>query len=103
MNEQKVEIGEIEDFDMEYVRVNWQTQYLANNRYYFVESVYTTGNAVPQPIKFGVFNIETKKLEYLQAVPEAAGNQFSQVIYHENKLYLRMVDNQLLIFEDIES
>ena len=100
LQKQLVEIGEIEEFNMEYVRVNWETQFLTRDKYYFTETVYTTANEKPSPVKFGCFDIETKKIDFLQEVPEAAGSQFTQVICHEEKLYLRTSGNELFVFEE---
>lgn len=100
LDKQLVVTGRLEDFSMEYVRVNWETQFLANNKYYFTETVYTTGNQTPRPIKFGCFDIETKTIDFLQEVPQAEGGQFAQVLYHDNKLYLRTSANELFIFEE---
>ncbi|WP_146151607.1 hypothetical protein [Dyadobacter jiangsuensis] len=103
LDKRLVEIGRLEDFNMEYVRVNWQTQYLENNKYYFTETVYTTSNERPRPIKFGRFDIETKKIDFLQEVPGSAGHQFAQVIYHDSKLYLRSSANELFILGEENS
>jgi virulence-associated protein VapD len=83
---------------LENVNVYWQQQSLHNNRLFFTDNLHSYGEDL-RPIKFGCFDIETKRIDFIQEVPEAAGGQFAQIIYHDNRLYLRTSANELFIFE----
>ncbi|MFY7827950.1 MAG: hypothetical protein ACOVQ4_12535 [Flectobacillus sp.] len=85
---------------LENVALNWQMQYLHENKLYFVDNVYSIHGEPSHAPRFGRFDIKTKRIDFLQEVPEASGCQFEQVFYHNSKLYLRSSANQLFIFED---
>lgn len=85
---------------LENVALNWQMQYLYENKLYFVDNVYSIHGEPSRAPRFGRFDIKTKRIDFLQEVPEASGCQFEQVFYHDSKLYLRSSANQLFIFED---
>lgn len=91
----KIETG----YNFENVNVHWQQQFLHQNKLYFTDNVHSYGDDL-RPIKFGCFDIETKRVDFLQEVPELLTGQFAQVIYHEDKLYLRTSGNELFIYED---
>lgn len=100
IDHEKIEIGKAaSSYDLENVNTFGETQYLHENKLYFSDQVNSYGNDL-RPIRFGCFNIVTKEVEFLQEVPEALASQFSQLIYHEDKLYLRTTDNVLYIYCD---
>lgn len=86
------------DYELLNVNTLGETQYLAERKLYFIDSTNAYGKDLPI-VKFGRFDLDTKKIDFLQEVPEANGIGFLQVIYHEFKLYLRSYDNKLYIFE----
>jgi hypothetical protein len=99
LNKRSIEVGRFQSpIMLENVAVNWQLQYLYENKLYFVDNVHSTYGEEPRPIRFGCFDIENKQLDFIQEVPEVAGGQFAQVIYHDNRLYLRTSGNELFIF-----
>lgn len=101
LTERKVETGQFQSpMMLENVAVNWQMQYLHQTKLYFVDNVHSTYGEEARPIRFGCFDIVRKQLDFLQEVPEAAGGQFGQVLYCNNRLYLRSAANELFIFED---
>lgn len=74
------------------------TLYLYERKLYFTDFSNVYGDQIPK-IMFGCFDIDTKEVEFLQEVPEAKGDGFAQVIYSDNKLYLRSFGNKLYVYE----
>jgi hypothetical protein len=74
------------------------TLYLYERKLYFTDFSNAYGDQIPK-IMFGCFDIDTKEVEFLQEVPEAKGDGFAQVIYSDNKLYLRSFGNKLYVYE----
>ncbi|MFC0182115.1 hypothetical protein SAMN04515674_101123 [Pseudarcicella hirudinis] len=100
IDKEQISIGEpITMNNLENVNTFGQSQYLYGSKLYFTDNVHSYGDEL-RPIKFGCFNIESKQVEFLQELPQAAGGQFAQVIYHTSKLYLRTSANELFVFED---
>lgn len=100
IDNETLEIGEpITDFELANVNTIGQLQYLNATKLFFADNVHSYGNNTV-PIKFGCFDIVTKKVDFLQEIPTEYGIQISQIIYNEDKLYIRMTENTLLIYED---
>lgn len=74
------------------------TLYLYERKLYFTDFSNAYGDQIPK-IMFGFFDIDTKEVEFLQEVPEAKGDGFAQIIYSDNKLYLRSFGNKLYVYE----
>ena len=74
------------------------TLYLYERKLYFTDFSNVYGDQIPK-IMLGCFDIDTKEVEFLQEVPEAKGDGFAQVIYSDNKLYLRSFGNKLYVYE----
>ncbi len=100
IDNEALEIGEPNtDFELANVNTIGQLQYLNAAKLFFADNVHSYGNNTV-PIKFGCFDIVTKKVDFLQEIPTEYGIQISQIIYNEDKLYIRMTENTLLIYED---
>lgn len=101
IDNETVENGEpLSNCELANVNTYGDIQYIHNRKLYFVDNVFSFSGQLANPIKFGCFDLDSKKIDFVQEVPEAAGSQFAQIKHHENKLYLRTVDNRLFIFED---
>lgn len=99
LGNQTVENGKITwEYPFENVNVHWQQQYIYKNKLYFTDNIRSYGNDW-RPVKFGCFDIETKEVEFMQELSVLA-TAISQVIFNENKLYLRTENNELFIYED---
>lgn len=100
IDNETLEIGQpITDLELANVNTFNQLQYLKGSKLFFADNIPSYGNNTV-PIKFGCFDIVTKKVIFLQEIPVEYGIQISQIIYNEDKLYIRMTVNTLLIYED---
>lgn len=100
LNKREVESGEVvTDYSLENVNVHWQLQSFADRKLYFVDNLAYFNISADKSPKFGRFDLDTKQIDFLQELPEAAGSQISQTIYCDGNLYLRTTINELFIFE----
>lgn len=100
IDKQTIDFGETEtSYKLENVNTNPGTQYLHKRKLYFADQIMSISGEAPRPVKFGCFDIDTKKIDFLQEIPEARGTAISQIIYNENKLYIRTWCNRLFIYE----
>jgi hypothetical protein len=87
--------------DVSFYWVGTNIQYLAHNCLYFIDNSWQIGeekiNVNP---KIGCFNFIKKELVYFKTLPEITEKQISQIMVHENKIYLRTVTDELYVFED---
>ncbi|MGL4632655.1 MAG: hypothetical protein ACRCVT_15735 [Leadbetterella sp.] len=97
-----VEIGDfISSYKLESVDTIGGMQFLQGPKLYFADNVLSFVGEI-RPVKFGCFDIGTKQIDFLQEIPLEGGNQIAQIMHHENKLYIRMSENNLLIYEDLK-
>ena len=100
IDNQTIDFGETKtSYKLENVNTNPGTQYLHQRKLYFADQIMSISGETPRPVKFGCFDIDTKKIDFLQEIPEATGTAISQIIYNENTLYIRTWCNRLFIYE----
>lgn len=100
IDEETIDVGEPRtDYEFDNVNTLLQNQYLEGDKLYFADNVQSYGDKTV-PIKFGRFDIKTKEIDFMQEIPIEHGIQVAQMIYNEDKLYIRMTENNLLVYED---
>lgn len=87
------------EFELSNVSSLVQMQYLRGTKLFFADNIQLYGDNT-MPVKFGCFDIVSKKVNFLQEIPVEHGIQISQLFYNENNLYIRMTLNTLLVYED---
>lgn len=93
-----VDTGDL-NYESELHSVGSAVQYLKDNKLYFVDNINDYNDQTFNVPKIGSFNVETKRIDFIQEIPEAKGLRLDQIIYNDNKIYVRSSDNQLFIFE----
>jgi hypothetical protein len=84
------------DVAVESIPTHFKLQTVANNKIYFVESLWSYVGKKNCP-KVGCFNLETLELEFLKEEKAERGGGFMQIIFNENKLYL--VGTKYIMYE----
>ncbi|MFK7061448.1 hypothetical protein V3Q90_15120 [Flavobacterium oreochromis] len=72
---------------------------LYKNKLYFSDNPFSYVNQEPNPIYVGCFDIESKKVDFIQVIPEMAGSQVAQIICNDDKLYVRSANGDLIVYE----
>jgi hypothetical protein len=72
---------------------------LYKNKLYFSDNPFSYSNEEPNPIYVGCFDIESKKVDFIQEIPEMAGSQVAQIIGNDEKLYVRSSNGDLIVYD----
>lgn len=81
-------------------RVGIAVDFLADNtKLYFVDNVYDYNDQTFTTPKVGCFDVQTKNIDFIEEIPEAVGLRLDQIVYKDNKIYVRSSDNKLFIYE----
>ncbi|MGE8344126.1 MAG: hypothetical protein ACN6OI_24100 [Flavobacterium sp.] len=99
IEKQTVEIG-IPQKNFDFINVeSHMGSALYKNKLYFSENPFSYANEEPKPVYVGCFDIETKIVDFLQAIPEMAGSQIAQIVCNDEKLYVRSSNGDLIVYE----
>jgi len=99
LNTQTVEIGSpLKDFNFTQVESHMET-FLYDSKLYFSDNPFSYAGEEPNPIYVGCFDIESKKVDFIQAIPEMAGSQVAQIIRNGEKLYVRSSNGDLIVYD----
>lgn len=98
LNSQTVEIGSpLKDFKFMQVESHMGT-FLYMNKLYFSDNPFSySGKELNAPL-VGCFNIKTKKIDFIQKIPEMAGSTIAEIIYND-KLFVRSSNGDLIVYE----
>lgn len=98
LNSQTVEVGSpIKDFEFTQVESHMGT-FLYENKLYFSDNPFSYSGKEPNAPLVGCFNIETKKIDFIQKIPEMAGSTIAEIIYND-KLFVRSSNGDLIVYE----
>jgi hypothetical protein len=87
------------------VRTPHYLQHLYGNYMYFAENRRSYTGKKPNPVRFGRMNLLTKSIDVIEEITEeitqTPGSQILQIIEHEQRIYVRNLEDELFIYEQI--
>jgi hypothetical protein len=98
----KVQTVEIESPKKSFDFINVESHMgsaLYKNKLYFSDNPFSYANEEPTPPFIGCFDIETKKVDFIQAIPEMAGSSIANIICNNEKLYVRSSNGDLIVYD----
>lgn len=99
LNTQTIEIGSpAKDFKFAQVESHMGT-YLHGDKLYFSDNPFSYAGKEPNAPSVGCFDIKTKKVDFIQEIPEMAGSSIADIIYNNKKLYVRSSNGDLIAYQ----